>query len=247
MKTIVVWFSCGVASAIAVQKTIERYGKDHIIRVVNNPVKEEHEDNQRFLKDVEKWLGITIETAVNPKYQNASIVDVFNDRKFMGGISGAPCTLELKKNARYEWERNNHHDYLVLGFTVEEKHRFERFKMNERENILPVLIDAGLTKDDCFKIINEAGIKPPKIYEFDFPNANCIGCVKASGVGYWQNVRRHFPNVFNERAMQSRAIGAKLVRVEGKRIFLDELPKDTIGRKLRKFVIDCGIFCEEKK
>ena len=35
-------------------KTIEKYGNKN--GVVNNPVKEEHEDNQRFLHDVEKWL-----------------------------------------------------------------------------------------------------------------------------------------------------------------------------------------------
>jgi hypothetical protein len=52
-KTIAVWFSCGAASAVAAKKTIEIYGATHNIRVVNNPIKEEHPDNQRFLKDVQ--------------------------------------------------------------------------------------------------------------------------------------------------------------------------------------------------
>ena len=51
-KDITVWFSCGAASAVAAKKTIDLYGQDNRIRVVNNPIKEEHEDNQRFLKDV---------------------------------------------------------------------------------------------------------------------------------------------------------------------------------------------------
>jgi hypothetical protein len=72
MKTIVVWFSCGAASAVAAKKTIERYGSTHRIRVVNNPIKEEDEDNVRFLKDVEKWLGVEIEFARHPKYPDAS-------------------------------------------------------------------------------------------------------------------------------------------------------------------------------
>jgi hypothetical protein len=59
--TIVVWFSCGAASAVAAQRTIEKYGNFCTIRVVNNPVKEEDDDNRRFLRDVEKWLGINIE------------------------------------------------------------------------------------------------------------------------------------------------------------------------------------------
>ena len=52
-KTITVWVSCGAASAVAAKKTIELYGQDNHIRVVNNPIKEEHPDNVRFLKDVE--------------------------------------------------------------------------------------------------------------------------------------------------------------------------------------------------
>ena len=71
-KTITVWFSCGAASAVAAKKTIELYGQDNTIRIVNNPIKEEHEDNQRFLKDVEKWLGVEIEYAINPKFPDAS-------------------------------------------------------------------------------------------------------------------------------------------------------------------------------
>ena len=58
MKTIVVWFSCGAASAVAAKRTIEKYGHIYNVRVVNNPVAEEHPDNKRFLKDIEKWLGV---------------------------------------------------------------------------------------------------------------------------------------------------------------------------------------------
>ena len=53
-KTIVVWFSCGAASAVAAKKTIEKYGSTHNVVVVNTPIYNEHPDNQRFLKDVEK-------------------------------------------------------------------------------------------------------------------------------------------------------------------------------------------------
>lgn len=56
--TIVCWFSCGAASAIALQQTIEMYGDTCTIRAVNNPVAEEDEDNLRFKLDVESWLYI---------------------------------------------------------------------------------------------------------------------------------------------------------------------------------------------
>ena len=81
-KAIVVWFSCGAASAVAAKKTIEKYGKDNIIRIVNNPIMNEHPDNRRFLNDVQKWLGVKIEFAINSKYPSCNIEDVFEKNKY---------------------------------------------------------------------------------------------------------------------------------------------------------------------
>lgn len=243
---IAVWFSCGVASAVTAKKTIELYGKNHTIRILNNPIKDEHEDNLRFLKDCENWLGLKIESVVNKNFNEQSINEVFIKRKYMSGIKGAPCTFELKKKARQMWEKENHVDFHVLGFTFDEKHRHERFILTERNNVIPVLIDLKLTKDDCFRIINEAGISLPYIYKLGFPNANCIGCVKATSPDYWNLVREKFPKIFKERERLSREIGCKLTRQKGKRIFLDELLPETKGRGLKKMNIECGIFCEEK-
>lgn len=240
-ELVVVWFSCGAASAVAAKLTLEKYPR---VRVVNNPVLEEDDDNVRFLRDVQNWLGVDIETATNINYPNASCVDVWNDRRFMSGVRGAPCTMELKKEARRQWETVNQPDWHVLGFTVDEQDRFNRFVENERKNTLPVLIEAGLTKQDCFNILNEAGIKLPYAYRAGLPNANCIGCVKATSPTYWNHVRKVWPDVFEKRASQSLDIGAKLVRVKNQRIFLSDLDPDAVGRPMKSMQIDCGIFCE---
>jgi hypothetical protein len=245
--TIVVWFSCGAASAVAAYETIRLYGDKCTVRVVNNPIKEEDKDNQRFLKDVERWLGYEIEYALNPKYPNASCVEVWDKRSYMSGVAGAPCTLELKKNARKHWEKNNPHDWLVLGFTSEEQKRLQRFRMTERQNVLGVLVDQSISKADCFMRIMEAGIELPKIYKRGYPNANCIGCVKSGSVTYWNHVRKQDPDVFEHRVKQSREIGARLVKYKGERIFLDELPEDAKGKPMKSLDFECGIFCEEWK
>lgn len=213
-ETIVVWFSCGAASAVAAKMTIEKYGKKNKILVVNNYIKEEDEDNQRFLKDVEKWLGITIQRAVNSKYKSCSIEEVFDDRRYMSGVKGAPCTLELKKKARYEWEIKNRPDWTVMGFTKEERTRFEDFKLNERPASIWIL--ENTSKGECFEIIKKAGIRLPLMYLLDYPNANCPGCVKASSPTYWNHVRIVHPLVFKSRANQSREFGVKLARVHCK-------------------------------
>mgnify|MGYP005994316271 FL=1 len=241
---IAVWFSCGAASAAALKLTVEKYGAKSV-RAINNPVVEEHHDNRRFARDVADWAGVEIETALNSNYPLASVVDVFDRRKGMAFPHGAPCTVELKKRARQEWEKNNRVDWHVLGFTSEERKRHERFVMTERDNVLPILIDAGMTKDDCANMIRRAGIRLPEIYSHGFPNANCIGCVKATSPTYWNLVRREFPEVFQHRAEQSRRLGARLVRVKNERIFLDELDPLAKGRPLRAMP-DCGLFCEEE-
>lgn len=204
--TIAVWFSCGAASAVAAKQALEKYPHCNI-RVINNPVAEEDEDNRRFLRDVERWLGVEIEQAINDKFPDASCETVWEKRKYMAGVAGAPCTMELKKGARQKWEARNHHDWIVLGFTLEEKDRHERFAITERDTVLPVLIEDSITKGECYQIIQEAGIDLPRVYHQGYPNANCIGCVKASSPTYWNHVRQVHPEIFERRAEMSRRLG----------------------------------------
>lgn len=242
--TIVVWFSCGAASAVAAKKTIERFSKTHNIRIVNNPILEEHWDNKRFLKDIERWLGVEIEYAISSKFPSGSAVEVWETKKAMSFLKGAPCTVALKKQARYEWELSNDCHAVVLGFTAEEEHRHQNFKRSEMIPIIPVLIQSGISKKDCFQIIEQAGVDLPAIYQSGFPNANCIGCSKATSPTYWNRVREVFPDIFEERAEQSRRLGAKLVRVKGRRIFLDELEATSNGAKMKTIKpYQCSLFC----
>lgn len=243
-NTIAVWFSCGAASAVAAKLTVEKYGKYHNIIIVNNPIKEEDSDNIRFKNDVSKWIGKEIISAGNRLYPSNSIVKVWNKRNFMSGPKGATCTVALKKEARYQFEVENKIDFHVLGFTSEEKSRHNLFVKFERANTIPVLINEGLSKQDCFDLINDKGIQLPLMYRLGYPNANCPGCVKASSPTYWNHVRRIHPKVFLSRAIQSRRIGARLVRYKGQRIFLDELPVDATGYKMKSY--ECGIFCNTK-
>lgn len=247
--TIVVWFSCGAASAVAAKKTIEVFPKDSFnVRVVNNPIAEEDDDNLRFLKDVENWIKQPIEFSINPEFPKCSITEVWDKRKYISGIKGAPCTLELKKKARYAFEADNDIDFHVLGFTSDEARRYENFTRTERQNTIHILGDLGISKNDCYDILRVAGIQLPLMYRLGYPNANCPGCGKATSPTYWNHVRLFHPDVFVSRSEQSRRIGAKLVRYKGERIYLDELPKEAMGRPMKSMPpIDCGLFCEQFK
>jgi PP-loop superfamily ATP-utilizing enzyme len=242
-KTIAVWFSCGAASAMAAIKTIELYGEKNNVLIFNTPVLEEHEDNERFLLDVEKHIGKSIIRAVNTSITHNSAHQIWKDRKYMSGVMGAPCTKILKKEARYQIEKQYSIDYHVLGFTVDEISRHERFIKFERSNVLPILIDLKLTKTMCFDYLTEVGIELPYIYKH-LANANCIGCCKATSATYWNVIRKEFPQVFKERMELSEELNVKLVKYKNKRIKLSELPEKARGGKINTY--ECGIFCDTK-
>ena len=189
-----------------------------------------------------------IETVINPKYPSSSAAEVWNLRKFMSSIQRRAVYHGVEKRGTTPLGKGNHAAYHVLGFTYDkaEQARHARFILTERDNLLPVLIDAKMTKAMCFDMIRRANIALPAIYSKGFPNANCVGCVKATSSTYWNLVREHYPEVFYERVEQSERIGVKLVRVQGKRISLGDLKITDKGAKLNRMGFDCGLFCEER-
>jgi hypothetical protein len=123
---------------------------------------------------------------------------------------------------------------------VDEKDRAGRFRMNNPEIVSHFpLIERGLTKRDCFTLIEDAGIELPAMYHLGYHNANCIGCVKG-GKGYWNKIRRDFPEVFERMAALEEEIGASCINGSPLRT-LD--PNAGTHRDLK--LPDCGLFCGE--
>jgi len=233
----VVWFSCGAASAVAAKCAIEKYG-DACEVVYCDTMQTEHADNARFFADVERWIGRTITVIKSAKY--ASVDEVFEKRRYMSGIKGAICTTEMKKFPRLAFQEPT--DMHIFGYTVGEEKRAASFE-NENPDLHVewILIDASITKEQCKHILAANGIALPAMYALGFDHNNCLGCVKATSPGYWNRTRRHFPEVFARRAAQSRAIGARLVRIKGQRVYLDQLPPDADAPD---DAIDCGPVCQ---
>ena len=237
------WFSCGAASAVATKIALKKYKN---VRIIYQDTGSEHPDNKRFLKDCEQWFGQEIEITKSEKYND--IWDVFKKTKWLVGPSGARCTSELKRKVAesiIDWGENQ--QFEIFGYTFEEKSRMERFKLNNNERkIVCPLIDKGLSKDDTLGLIWKAKIKLPKMYELGYRNNNCIGCVKG-GAGYWNKIKKDFPDVFKKMAEQERELNVAINKtyINGKRskIFLDELPED-MGNYKNEPSISCGLFCQ---
>lgn len=193
----------------------------------------------RFLRDTEKVLGREIEIIKSTEY--ASVDDVIERRRYINGPAGAACTLMLKKRVRQQWERDNltGDDVYIWGYDANEKKRADRISAAQIEarNEFP-LIERNLTKAECHAICGRLGLKRPVMYDMGYPNNNCIGCVKG-GMGYWNRIRRDFPDVFGRRARQEREIGHSCI----KGVFLDELDPNR-GNMMKEVMPSCGFACE---
>lgn len=222
MSRVLVWFSCGEASACALKLAVTKYGNG-VIPIYCDVAATEDPDNIRFRADVERWVGVPIQTIKSDKFE--TIDEVFEKTRYMAGLKGARCTTEMKKIPRLRIQEAD--DIHIFGFTSNEAGRILDFENKNPDMILEwILRDNGVTKIACRKMVSSAGIATPKRYLQGFKNNNCECCVKATGVPYWVLSRRHNPETFQRRAKQSREIGARLMRYNGKRIFLDELPPD---------------------
>jgi hypothetical protein len=233
-RRVVGWFSCGDASAVACALALKTYPSAIVVRII---IPSEHPDNDRFAADCARWYGKEIQTVSDGR----STWEVWEKRKYIAGIAGAPCTGELKKAVRFGFQQPD--DVHVFGYTVEEVNRAERFRDENPEiDVFFPLIESRLSKADCHAIVRAAGIELPAMYRLGFDNNNCIGCPKG-GAGYWNMIRRHFPEQFNRMSELSRRLGARLVKQDGQRVFLDELRPET-GRQKDEVAIDCSPFCE---
>lgn len=204
-KDIISWWSGGITSAVACKLSIDMFGIDRV-RVIMIDTKNEHPDTYRFKTDCEKWYGLPIEiiTGIGEKYGN--IFDVWRKHKSLNTATGAICSTNLKRLVREKWEKENpNYTHQVFGFEFEKKefNRALSMSLNHGERVKAIypLLMFGYDKKQCLKIVDDANIEVPKMYQLGFQNNNCFstGCVQG-GIGYWQKMGRDFPDKFQVMA-----------------------------------------------
>lgn len=200
-----------------------------------------HPDNHRFLDDLEPWFGKEIERIKSTEY--ADIDECFEHRKYLAGVNGAPCTRAMKFVPRMNFQVPSDIHYWGYAADWRDAKRFKQMQidypfLHQRSP----LIDVGMLKRDTHAFLAEHGIRRPAVYDLGMPNGNCLCCVKASSPNYWAHQRKHFPEVFARRAAQCRKWGARLTRINGVRIFIDEIPADW-PTEIKDNFGGCGFSC----
>jgi len=232
-----VWFSAGAASAVAAKLALASSDKENVVIAYTDPGSE-HPDNARFIDECEEWFGHPVQRLKSEKYKDTW--DVFAKTRYLVGPTGARCTAELKKKPRFAFQQPD--DRQVFGYTSEEVHRADRFReQNPDVDLWTPLIERGLTKSDCLAMVDRAGIKLPVMYELGYLNNNCIGCPKG-GMGYWNKIRRDFPEVYERMSAVERELDVAILKDEKGKIFLDELDPQR-GNHQDEPNFECSLLC----
>lgn len=239
-QRVLVWFSCGAASAVAAKYAVEKYPHAEILYC--DTLKYEHEDNPRFMDDVARWVGKPIKLLKSRLYTD--VYDVYRRTGWLIGVAGARCTTELKRKVRKEYEQPG--DLQIFGLSADEHKRIDRFEQNNHDvNLEWVLRDENIQKEDCYKILKTAGIELPAMYRLGYNHNNCKMCVKGC-TGFWNKVRVDFPDDFKQMAELEREMNVAICKsyVGGRRqrVFLDELDPNA-GRYQPLKDIECGVLC----
>lgn len=253
------WYSCGAASAVTAKWLLDNHDEPVTIAYCDTSINE-HTDNERFLSDCEQWFSQRVLRLRSRRFWSMRIEDVWLHERGLKFVGGAPCTKHLKRHVRREYQRTG--DVHMFGFTADESHRLDDFRaMNPDLLVDAPLVDAGITKADCYKIIDSAGIALPELYKLGFNNNNCMrrfACVKG-GKGYWNHVRIQNPAAFENTAKMQRILDVAFWKSKGSvpdtqmslgavapgdgRLFLDQLPENA-GRHDPPQEIECGVGCD---
>lgn len=191
----IVNLSGGLGSMWALKQAIELKGIENVEAWFAD-TKIEDPDLYRFLDDIEKFFGITIQRFV----EGRDVWQVINDEGYITLFAGpnriAPCSKILKREVLdKEFDRRFQPDEatLVSGLGWQEPHRIEALREAKKPHLTWFPCAEAPYMDTCSitNWLEERGIEIPQLYKLSFDHNNCGGfCVKAG--------QAHFANLWHK-------------------------------------------------
>lgn len=191
----IVSLSGGVASAVAADRALQKYGDDVLLWFADT--KWEDEDLYRFLDDLEKhWNRKIIRQA-----DGRQPLQVAEDKGLIFNQARAYCSFVLKSDLFSAYlETIEKPVTIMFGFDGTEGDRIERTEKRYQEE--GIYFDHPLTWKPYdfypFETVKSWGIEIPRLYKMGYSHNNCGGrCVKG-GKAYWRMTKINFPERFAE-------------------------------------------------
>lgn len=216
----VVSVSSGASSAVAAERVLQRYGSENVDLVFAD-TKHEHEDNYRFLSDLEARWGKAIIRFADGRTPE----QVWDDRQIIPNDMLAPCTYELKLKLIVDYVQSlRKHGYMVVmcvGYSLKDTRR--RSKMANQYpkwmvdrypgRLLATVVNWSTAGNaivefpclwkpidlDVLETVKSWGIKLPAMYALGFTSANCNGDCPKGGSAHWRRVLTHYPEIYQRR------------------------------------------------
>ncbi|MFJ4478704.1 hypothetical protein ACIQVR_30005 [Streptomyces xanthochromogenes] len=114
-----------------------------------------------------------------------------------------------------------------IGISLDEIHRANRRRSEPHELIEYPLLDLGLRRGDCERLIAEAGLPVP-------PKSSCFFCPFRT-VGSWRHQRRHEPELFTLSVQPEETINERRAALGRDDVYLTRY-----GRPLAQAIPDEG-------
>lgn len=207
----IVSLSGGVASAVAADRAIERYGRK-CVTLWFADTSWEDEDLYRFMADcMARWGG-----KLRTYRDGRTPLQVAESRHIIPNQKLAPCSFVLKTEPFTAWLwRVPKPVTVLLGLDWKEQHRIDernhwhhkagklRPPTGYARKVHGVYEDYPLNwKPFEFRpyqeVVSSWGIAPPRLYALGAPHNNCgLRCVK-QGIREWQRLNLNFPERFAE-------------------------------------------------
>ena len=194
----IVSLSGGTASAVAADRVLNKYGHEFTTLWFADTLWED-EDLYRFLEDLEsRW-----EKKIVRFTDGRTPLQLAEEKKLIPNSFAAPCSHFLKQVPFRKFLESHDKPVTVhLGLDFTEQHGHGKPK-EIYEGIEGVSVDFPLMwKPYAFmgyqKVVEEWGIKPPRLYSYGFPHNNCGGRCVRQGASEWIRLLKHFPERFKE-------------------------------------------------
>ena len=205
----IVFYSGGIGSFGAAYRLKERGISN--IRLLFTDTKTEDEDLYRFLKETVDFLDVELVNIADGR----DVWEIFFAKKFLGNSRVDPCSKILKRDLAKKWVLKNYKPdecILYLGIDWTEEHRLERSKRYWEPYIVqgPLCEEPYIEKHTLFSVLEENGIKKPRLYDMGFAHNNCGGfCIKA-GQAQFKRLLEVFPERYAYHEAKEKEIQAFL-------------------------------------
>jgi hypothetical protein len=198
--------SGGSGSAVALARTIERYGKDNVDAVFAD-TNAEHPSLYTLLDEIEAVFAIPVSRLTNG---GKDVWDVFFESRLMKTPNGGcKAAIELKhkpldayRDSRYTPDTAT----IVMGLDWMEPERMARAqkRMAPWTVEFPLTWPKRLSKCEEIEELTRLGLSVPTLYTLGHKHNNCAGACVLAGQGQWAALLADDPERFDHYATKER-------------------------------------------